>query len=254
MATPHVCGAAALYLEANPGSTPSQVEAGLKANAGSNKISGVPSGTANLLLYLNFGPPPPPPASPDLLAPANAATDISINPLVSWNASSGATAYNVQLATDAAFSNIVSTKTGIATTSASFSGLTGNTTYYWRVNATNGGGSSSWSTVYSFTTVTVVIPDVPVLGLPADGATGVSLPARLSWNAANAAASYHLQVSLYADFRQIASNKAGLTTTSSNVGGLKKNTVYYWRVRSLAADGVTYSSWSAQRWFKSAIK
>ncbi|MFM2145585.1 MAG: hypothetical protein RL732_421, partial [Bacteroidota bacterium] len=254
MATPHVCGAAALYLEANPGFTPAQVEAGLKANAGSNKISGVPSGTANLLLYLNFGPPPPPPASPDLLAPADAATNISINPLVSWNASSGATAYNVQLATDAAFSNIVSTKTGIATTSTSFSGLTGNTTYYWRVNATNGGGSSSWSTVFSFTTVTVVIPDVPVLGLPADGATGVALPARLSWNAANAAASYHLQVSLYADFRQIASNKTGLTTTSSNVGGLKKNTVYYWRVRSLAADGVTYSSWSAQRWFKSAIK
>ena len=118
----------------------------------------------------------------------------------------------------------------------------------------NGGGASSWSAVYSFTTVTVVIPDVPVLGLPADGALGVSLPARLSWNAAGAAASYHLQVSLYSDFRLIASNKAGITATNANIGGLKKNTIYYWRVRSLAADGVTYSSWSAQRWFKSAIK
>src|SRR5262245_16537500 len=59
MATPHTAGAAALYLEANPSATPAQVAAGLTSIASPNKISGVPSGTVNLLLYslIPTGPP-----------------------------------------------------------------------------------------------------------------------------------------------------------------------------------------------------
>ena len=69
MATPHVAGAAALYLAANPGSTPAQVASALTANATANAVSGVPAGTPNALLYTLFiggggAPPPPPPATP----------------------------------------------------------------------------------------------------------------------------------------------------------------------------------------------
>lgn len=254
MATPHVAGAAALYLEANPGFTPAQVEAGLKSNASINKISGVPAGTVNFLLYLSFGPPPPPPSAPVLSSPADGSTNVPLSASVSWNVSTGATVYNAQLATDAGFTNIVSSKTGLTGISTTFSGLATNTTYYWRVNAGNGGGTSTWSSVWSFTTQTVVIPSVPSLSYPADGATGVSVPVRFSWSSASGAATYHLQVSLYSDFHLITTNKAGVAATSVNVGGLKKNTRYYWRVRSLAADGVTYSSWSSVRSFTSAVK
>lgn len=254
MATPHVAGAAALYLEANPGSTPAQVEAALKANAGVNKISNVPGSTVNLLLYLSFGPPPPPPAAPDLSLPANGATGIGLSPTLSWNASAGATAYAVQVATDAGFTTIISSKTGVTSTSTSITGLNANTTYYWRVNASNGGGSSSWSTAFSFTTVAVVIPGVPSQVYPADGATGVAVPVRFSWNSAASAVSYNLQVSLYSDFHLTSANKSGITTTTVNVGGLKKNTRYYWRIRSLSADGVTYSGWSVVRTFVTALK
>ncbi|MDB4886273.1 MAG: Peptidase, (Subtilisin) subfamily [Gemmatimonadetes bacterium] len=54
MATPHVAGAAALYLQANPTATPAQVRSALTANASPNKITGVPAGTPNLLLYSGF--------------------------------------------------------------------------------------------------------------------------------------------------------------------------------------------------------
>jgi subtilisin family serine protease len=54
MATPHVAGAAALYLQANPAATPSQVRAALTSNATANAISALKAGTPNLLLYSGF--------------------------------------------------------------------------------------------------------------------------------------------------------------------------------------------------------
>ena len=59
MATPHVVGAIALYLEANPTATPAQVATALTSNATPNKITGLPAGTPNLLLYSAFLTSPP---------------------------------------------------------------------------------------------------------------------------------------------------------------------------------------------------
>lgn len=54
MATPHVAGAAALYLAANPNATPAQVEQALYANASPNKVINPGSGSSNRLLYSVF--------------------------------------------------------------------------------------------------------------------------------------------------------------------------------------------------------
>jgi Subtilase family/FG-GAP-like repeat len=60
MASPHVAGVAALYLQSNPGSTPASVNAAIVNNASVNKISGIfISGTPNRLLYSIFTPVPP---------------------------------------------------------------------------------------------------------------------------------------------------------------------------------------------------
>ena len=51
MATPHVAGVAALYKSKNPGASPASVETALKAASTKNKITGLPTGTANNLLF-----------------------------------------------------------------------------------------------------------------------------------------------------------------------------------------------------------
>ena len=54
MASPHVAGAAALYLSANPTASSAQVAAALVANATSGKITSPGTGSPNLLLYTAF--------------------------------------------------------------------------------------------------------------------------------------------------------------------------------------------------------
>jgi len=68
MASPHVAGAAAVYLSANLGSSPTEVTNALKAAATSGRVTGLPGDTPNLLLYTRLesvtpGPDPNPPAN-----------------------------------------------------------------------------------------------------------------------------------------------------------------------------------------------
>ena len=64
MATPHVVGAVALYLQSNPTATPAAVRTALTSNATSGIITGNLNGTPNLLLYTGFiGAPTPPVAN-----------------------------------------------------------------------------------------------------------------------------------------------------------------------------------------------
>ncbi|MGH2698343.1 MAG: S8 family peptidase [Actinomycetota bacterium] len=64
MATPHVAGVAALYLQGSPTASPSTVRNAIVNSAIPGALSGVGSGSPNLLLFSLFGtaPPPPPPS------------------------------------------------------------------------------------------------------------------------------------------------------------------------------------------------
>ncbi|MCX5697584.1 MAG: glycine-rich protein [Candidatus Omnitrophica bacterium] len=96
------------------------------------------------------------PSAPTLSSPSNGATNVAISSSLSWSDSSGATSYNLQVATDSGFSNKIYDLTGIVPASYLVS-LVINTTYYWRVSATNAAGTSSWTSAWSFTTSTVKI-------------------------------------------------------------------------------------------------
>jgi subtilisin family serine protease len=52
MATPHVAAAAALYLETHPSASPATVAAALLGTATQGRVTGLPTGTANLLLFV----------------------------------------------------------------------------------------------------------------------------------------------------------------------------------------------------------
>jgi subtilisin family serine protease len=51
MASPHVAGAVALYLDAHPSATPSNAAYWVKSNSTKGKVTSPGSGTPNNLLY-----------------------------------------------------------------------------------------------------------------------------------------------------------------------------------------------------------
>jgi hypothetical protein len=92
------------------------------------------------------------PAPPVLIAPANAAVNISTSPTLSWNVSTGAASYRLQVSLTPDFATTVYDNSTLTGTSQRITGLAGTTSYYWRVNATNVSGTSAYSTVRNFTT------------------------------------------------------------------------------------------------------
>jgi hypothetical protein len=89
------------------------------------------------------------PLAPANLAPADGSVNVITSPTLTWSAAPGATGYQVFFGT----TNPPFATAMTATTSYLPGQLSGNTTYYWRIVATNSSGSSSSSTV-SFKTIT----------------------------------------------------------------------------------------------------
>lgn len=124
------------------------------AMAGSYNVSAI--GTASTVtktntLVLNVLAPNP--NATTLSSPANGATGVSANSNLTWAAVSGpGITYQIEIATDPGFTNIVDNASGIPTNSYSSSALLSATTYYWRVKASNSCGSSAFSSDFSFTT------------------------------------------------------------------------------------------------------
>ncbi len=64
MATPHVAGVAATYLETNPAATPAEVSATITSSATQGVVASAGSGSPNRLLFSGLTPAPPPPPPP----------------------------------------------------------------------------------------------------------------------------------------------------------------------------------------------
>jgi uncharacterized membrane protein len=73
-----------------------------------------------------------------------------------WTAVSQGATYDLDVATDSGFTNIIYTATGLATTQHTLaSPLDPLTTYYWRVRASNPCGDGAYATAFSFTTAPI---------------------------------------------------------------------------------------------------
>ncbi|MCL4868882.1 MAG: S8 family serine peptidase [Anaerolineae bacterium] len=118
--------------------------------------------TVNLNLYAAA------PAAPTLVSPANGATGTSLTPTLVWNAVPNATSYNLQVATDPGFTNIVYSNTVVGTSDTTTT-LNINTTYYWRVQAVNVCGTGVSSATFNFTTGQEFC-NTGVISIPSSGA------------------------------------------------------------------------------------
>jgi hypothetical protein len=185
--------------------------------------------------FTTAAPPPPPPGVPGSPSPADGATGVSPTASLSWSAA-GATNYDVFLGASNPPSQVL---TGTTSTSYSPSNLASNSTYYWKIVARNGSGSTP-GPVWSFQTV-VVPPATPNSPTPVDGATGVSTTTTLSWSAAGAS-TFDVLVGTSEPLSPVST---GLTSPTYSPSGLVANTTYFWRIIAHNSNGdTTGPTWS----------
>ena len=93
-----------------------------------------------------------PPSAPTLTSPANGAVDVPLEATLVWTGT--ADDFDVEVATDAGFVNVVfATNTTSTATTAPPGTLVNATSYSWRVRGNNGVGAGDFSTTFGFTTV-----------------------------------------------------------------------------------------------------
>ena len=167
MASPHVAGAAAVYLEANPGATPAQVASALSAAATTGKVTSPGSGSPNRLLYSappgggGTNPPPTDTCGPGTITDTGSLTGTGS---VAYAPSGGSYTTTVsgvhrgcfggtgtdfdlylQKRSGSSWVTVAGSEGSNSTESITYSGTAG--TYRWRVYAYRGGGSFTldWS-------------------------------------------------------------------------------------------------------------
>ncbi|MDB5034344.1 MAG: hypothetical protein JWQ98_1585 [Chlorobi bacterium] len=190
----------------------------------------------------------PPPAATTLISPANDSSGVALAYRLVWNSVAGATSYRVQMSKNADFSTSILDSAGVAGTMQTFTGLTANTRYYWRVRGSNAGGSAPWSDSWSFTTARALTPPAMIaLISPADNATGIDQAIALTWTADPGATSYTIQISASADFSATMVDST-VSKASFALAGLAKGMRYYWRVQgsNAAGPGPRSATWSFQ--------
>jgi len=142
----------------------------------------------------------------------------------------GATSYRIQLAKNASMSSpVVNTTTTNASFPAGSSDLTKGAQYWWRVQAINSGGTSAWSTIFTFKVPAV--PAAPALSSPGSGVTVTSVRPQLDWNSVAGADRYQVQVSTSSSFgTKVVDATVTSGTSFTPTSDLARNTTYYWRV------------------------
>ena len=91
-------------------------------------------------------------AQPILTTPIDMATDQLSQLTLVWDAIPAVSFYEIEVATEAEFINIIATATDLTTESFNTSMLDIATIYYWRVRVHNICGISDWSAIFSFET------------------------------------------------------------------------------------------------------
>jgi hypothetical protein len=179
-----------------------------------------------------------------LAVPTASAVDYT-SVTLAWSApadtgGSAVTSYSIERATDAAFTtgHAWNTVTG---TSATISGLSHTTTYYWRIAATNAVGTGAYSSTLTQATQTATAPSAPAAPT-LSGVGGTSLTVNWVAPSANGSAitGYTVQYSTSAAFTTSTSiSGLSASATSASVTGLSYGTTYYFRVLAINALGTT---------------
>ncbi|HME00590.1 MAG TPA: glycoside hydrolase family 44 protein [Terriglobia bacterium] len=172
--------------------------------------------------------PSAPPAAPTGLAASAGNAQVSLT----WNASSGASSYNVKRSTTSGgpYTTIASP----TATNYTDAGLTNGTTYYYVVSAVNSAGESANSPQVNAT------PSAPPAAPTGLAASAGNAQVSLTWNASSGATSYNVKRSTTSGgpYTTIASP----TATNYTDTGLTNGTTYYYVVSAVNSAGESANS------------
>lgn len=177
------------------------------------------------------------PSIPVQLSPANGATNQATSVTVRWTRPAGASSFHLQLGTDPTFATgkIIDNPAAVDTF-ATASGLSFLTTYYWRVNADNVGGTSPYSPVWSFG-VGIPTPSQVVLVSPASASLISADSVKLVWRKSSPGIDkYQLDLAVDTLFN-FKTTDSTLTDSSKVLKSLINNQKYFWRLRARNPGG-----------------
>ncbi len=179
--------------------------------------------------------PASPPAQATLVPPAPTGLRATVagpgSLLLTWAASTGASAYDVYEGTSPGGEGTSPAAIVNGSLSLPLAGLTAGQPYYFTVSAVDAGGTSVPSAQASAT----VVPAAPT-GLAATPGNGT---VSLTWSAAAGAASYDVYEGNPSNAQKATPIQTGLTGPSASVGGLSNGTIYYFFVAAVDAGGVS---------------
>ncbi len=185
------------------------------------------------------------PARPALLTPTNAATNVLLPPTATWDTTTAANTYRMQVASDTNFASVVVDDSSLTVPTKQLNTLSYGAKYFWRVRGKNSNGIGRYSLINSFTTA-VQAPTTPVLVSPANAATGQDTLLTFVWNMSTGAATYRLVIATDTTFGSgIFLNDSTVTDTTRVVHGLALGTKYFWHVSAKNTGGT--STFSAAR-------
>jgi hypothetical protein len=108
------------------------------------------------------------PEQPLLVSPSNGLANQSSSVGLGWSSNYGASSYRLQVALGSSFSPAILDTSGLSALTYQLSGLANNTTYFWRLSASNTTGSSAFSNSYSFSTVSTKSLASPGVAFPSN--------------------------------------------------------------------------------------
>ncbi len=177
-------------------------------------------------------------AIPEPVYPQDQASSVATNPLLTWHAVPGATAYLLQVSDQPDFNTLVINAPAHPDSCYQASGLNPHTTFYWKVASSSDGATSGFSPVRSFTTGEVTeLPGVPNLVSPANNSIHQSLTPLLAWDEVYFATDYHVQLARDAYYTNVVFDTLTGGQTYWHVPALSTHTAYYWRVAALNLVG-----------------
>lgn len=181
---------------------------------------------------------------PILISPANNSTNVPRNVSFTWQASTGAISYHIQISKDQLMQNIIEDVDNLNNLYFEKE-LESSTTYYWRVAANTDEHIKKWSELWSFTTASNFGP--PELISPENLAKGVAVLARFDWKEVPEAVLYKLKIAEDNEFvTGVISIDSIMTNSYTLTEPLKGYTSYYWTVA--AVDKYSNTFWSVEIW------